>query len=459
MRTRRTVRDVRRHNRSILLSTLYLGEHRSRQELSRMTGLSQATVSNVMADLVAEGLVVEAGLAGSDGGRPRVLLRVDPGYARVVGVDVGETRVRAEIVDLGMRPLAAVDHPLPAGRPDPVAVAEQILASVRQLTVTTGPGEVLGIGIGVPGTVEQGRQAVVHAQTIGWDAVPLEGLLRAGTDLPIWIDNGAKTLGQAEMWIGAGRGADTAVVTLVGSGVGAAVITDGDVYRGASSSAGEWGHTTLVYGGRACRCGSLGCLEAYIGAGAVLDRWREARAAAGSGDSARDGVSGHEDGDRAAGAGGAMGGTEGGDGSRGRGSAEESALAALLAAADTDPVAGAVLAETVGYLGAGIADLVNLFNPERIVVAGWVGRLVGERRLDLIREAVERRALRHPFSQTSIVLGQLGPDAVAVGAATLPVADLLARGGMRTRSHPAADTYLTSRPEVADRARAVAASA
>lgn len=392
---KQTVRDLRRHNRSVLLSTLYLGDPQSRQDLSRTTGLSQGTVSNVVGELVDEGLIVEAGLVDSDGGRPRTLLRVNPEYTRVIGVDVGETRIRTEVFDLAMRPLAMVDRPLASARPEPDAVVTQVLRSLNAVMrqAAVGPQDVLGVGIGVFGTVEQGREATVYAQTIGWEAVGLERMLRTGTTLPIYVDNGAKTLGQAEMWFGAGRGVRHAVIALVGSGVGAAVITNGTVYRGATSSAGEWGHTNLVYNGRPCRCGSHGCLEAYVGAEGVLDRYRQARG-----------------------------------GRPVPGDDEESALAALLAAAPGSRSAARVLEETAGYLGAGIASLVNLFNPERIVLAGWAGLALGARLLPQIRAAAAERALRHPFGQTTIQLGQLGPDAVALGAATLPVADLLARG-------------------------------
>ena len=401
MQSKRTVRDLRRHNRSVLLSNLYLGDPQSRQDLTRSTGLSQGTVSTVIAEMIEEGLVVEAGLVESDGGRPRTLLQVDPGYAHVVGVDVGETRVRAEVFDLAMRPLASTDRPLPSDRPAPGAVVEQVLASVAEVTRQAGvdPSGGLGVGVGVWGTVEQGEQAIVHAPTVGWQAVPLERMLRDGIALPIYLDNGAKTLGQAEMWFGAGRGARHAVITLIGSGVGAAVITDGAVYRGTTSSAGEWGHTSLVYDGRDCRCGSRGCLEAYVGAEAILDRYRLARG-------------GHP----------------------APGEDEESALTALLAAAGSSRAAARVLEETAGYLGAGIANLVNLFNPERIVLAGWAGHALGAQLLPRIRAAAAQRALLHPFSQTSILLGELGQDAVALGAATLPVADLLARGAQPDRT-------------------------
>ncbi|MCW2639444.1 MAG: family transcriptional regulator [Dactylosporangium sp.] len=399
MKTQRTtVRDVRRTNRSVLLSKLFLDGRVSRLELSRLTGLSAGTVSNVTGELIDEGLVVEAGLVESDGGRPRVLLAVDPRYGYVIGVDVGETGIKVELFDLSMRALATVDQPVDSASPDPGKVADLVVAGLREVIAgaEVPADRVLGAGIGVFGTVEQGPLALVHAPTVGWDAVPLEALVRAGTDLPLFFDNGAKTLGQAEMWFGAGRGARHAVFVLVGSGVGAAIVTDGATYRGTSSSAGEWGHTTIVYGGRPCRCGARGCLEAYVGAEGVLDRFREAsrRRAAPAAD-------------------------------------EESQLAALIQAADRSKTAARVLDDTAGYLGAGIANLVNLFNPERIVLGGWAGLALGSRLLPRIREEAGAQALAHPFGQTSIELCRLGPDAVAVGAATLPVADLLARGARR----------------------------
>ncbi|MFC6090804.1 ROK family transcriptional regulator [Saccharothrix lopnurensis] len=401
---RTTVRDLRRQNRATLLSTLFFDGPLSRYELSRLSGLSAATVSNVTAELVEDGLVVEAGSVDSDGGRPRVLLRVNPAFGHVVGVDVGETGIKVELFDLGLTQLAARDHALSPS--SPAAVASLVASSVRDVVAAAGVpvSTVLGVGVGVPGTVEQGAAAVVHAPTIGWDAVRLEELIRAaGGTWPLYVENGAKTQGQAEMWFGAGRGARHVVIALIGSGVGAAVVTDGGVYRGATSSAGEWGHTTIVYGGRPCRCGALGCLEAYVGAEAILDRYRKARG-------------------RNLAAGG-----------------EQSTVAALIAAAAHSRTAARVLDETAGYLGAGIANLVNLFNPERIVLGGWAGLALGAHQLDRIVAATRAHALRHPFDQISIELGRFGPDAVAVGAATLPVAALLEGAADPRKSTPRAD--------------------
>jgi predicted NBD/HSP70 family sugar kinase len=384
---RSTVRDLRRDNRSMLLSALYFDQPCSRQDLSMATGLSPASVSNVIRELIGEGIVLEAGSVDSDGGRPRVLLEINSDYGYVVGVDVGETRVRVELFDLTMTERARADYPLDPRQHGVEVIVEAILTGLSAVLASAEVDSqtVLGAGVGVPGTVEHGSEVLVYGQAYGWEAVPLERLLRAGTDLPLHIDNGAKTMGQAELWFGAGRGARHAVVCLIGSGVGASIIAPGAVPQRSSSSPGEWGHTTVMVGGRLCRCGSQGCLEAYVGAEAILDRY----------------------------------------GLPLPGEDEESALAALLDLAATSARAAKVLTDTAVYLGAGIADLINLFSPERIILGGWAGLLLGERMLPEIREAARRQSLSHPFADTSIELGRLGPEAVALGAATLPIEHFL----------------------------------
>jgi len=396
---RTTVRDMRRSNRSVLLTSIYRDGPLSRYELGHQTSLSAASVSNLVGELIEEGLVEEAGSVESDGGRPRVLLRVAPSFGYVVGAEVGETRVRVELFDLAMNVLSTSVYPIDTAKPAPALAVKYVLAGLAEVLAEAriSPDRVVGLGVAVAGVVEGPADAVVHAQTLGWDAVPFGAMLAAKTDIPIQVDNGANTLGQAEMWFGAGRGSTDAVVALVGSGVGAALVTGGSSYRGARSSAGEWGHTTIMYGGRLCRCGAEGCLEAYVGAEGVLDRYR---------------LAGGE--------------LPGGD--------EEADFTALLEAVDTSEVAAKVVEATIGYLGAGFANLVNLFNPEKIVLGGWAGLLLGERYLPQLREAVGRHALRQPYAQVSIELCELGRDAVAMGAAALPVLRLLRDGGTPVRA-------------------------
>ncbi|WP_331769916.1 ROK family transcriptional regulator (plasmid) [Embleya sp. NBC_00888] len=393
-----TVQDLRRGNRAQVLLRLYSDGPLSRQELSGLTGLSAATVSNVVGELVDSGIVGEAGALDSSGGRPRVLLRVEPGHASVIGVDVGETRVRVELFDLSMREIARDDMALSAQGADVEEVVRHILTGITKVIGEAGvdPATIMGVGIGVPGLVEHGPELLVHGQTTGWDAVPLLRLLREGTDLPLVIDNGAKTMGQAEMWFGAGRGAENAVMILLGSGIGASIVTNGKPYRGSTTSAGELGHLTVNVRGRRCRCGALGCLEAYVGAEAVLDSYRELRP--------DDVLTGAD---------------------------EETRLAALVAAADISAAAAEVLETTALYLGVGIGNLINLLNPQRVVLGGWAGLVVGARMLPAIQSHAAEHSLRRPFEGTIIELARLGPDAVALGAATLPIERFLRSGGAR----------------------------
>ncbi|MEU8460944.1 ROK family transcriptional regulator [Streptomyces sp. NPDC029003] len=416
LRGGRTVRDLRRGNRSAVLRQLYFGGPMSRQELGPATGLSSGSVSNVVGELIADGLLEEAGIVDSDGGRPRTLLRVSPASAHMIGVDVGETRVRVELFDLTLTELARTELPLsPRGCYDVGPIVDHVRTGIATVLAEAGVStdRLLGVGVGVPGIVDRDAAGgtVVHGQTIGWDAVPLEALLRATKalpdEVPYLIDNGARTLGQAEMWFGAGRGAREAVVVLFGSGVGASLITDG------SGTALEWGHLTVSVRGRRCRCGALGCLEAYTGAESVLARWAER-------------------GGGAADAPGAATDEEEAD--------EEEALAALLAAAGAgDALAREVLEETAEYLGAGLSDLINLFKPERILIGGWAGLMLGPHVLPAVREHATRYALPYPAARVSIDLSALGPDAVTVGAATLPLSAFFTAGGRRPLPVPPAE--------------------
>ncbi|MBP2473338.1 putative NBD/HSP70 family sugar kinase [Crossiella equi] len=392
-RTNQTVHDLRRANRAAVLRRLYFDGARSRQDLATATGLSQASVSNVVSALLAEDVLCEAGQVDSDGGRPRSLVRVNARYATVVGVEVAETWVRVKAFDLTLAVRAEATLPLAPEEIEPDLVAKHVRAGLDEVLAGVDPGTVLGIGVGVPGVVEQGGagELLVHGHTPAWRRVPLEALLRKETDLPLHIDNGANTMGQAEMWFGAGRGARHAVIALIGSGVGAGVIVDGTSFRGAHRSAGEWGHTTLALDGPPCRCGSRGCLEVFAGAEAMVARYRALR------------------------------------GDTGPLLAEEAALRAAFA--DPDPAARALVEQSARYLGAGIANLVNLFNPERILLGGWAGLLLAEQHLPLIRDTARAYALDHPFDGTTIATCELGPDAIALGAATLWVHRFLAGGG------------------------------
>lgn len=394
--SRWTTRALRKYNRAAALSRLYEQGSASRQELAELTGLSSATVTNVITELLADGLVVEAGSVSSAGGRPRGILRVATENLRVAGVDVGETEIRVGLFDGALNPLEMTSRS-PGADLAPAHVVSLVTDAIAEVTAdSTVP--LLGVGVGVPGAVDErpGTETddgLVYAPTLGWDAVPFGGMVAAGVGAPVHLENCATALGQAEMWFGAGRGAHRAVVTLLGVGVGAALMTSDSSPRGGSGLTSEWGHTVVTIDGRPCRCGSRGCLEAYVGADAVLARYRDS----------------------------------GGEVST---LGPQEALRALIARAGTDDIARTVLDDTAKVLGVGVGNLINLLAPDRVVIAGWAGLVLGPSILPRVREVARGHALPHAFGAVAIVLGESGQDAVARGAASLPMLALLRSGSL-----------------------------
>jgi predicted NBD/HSP70 family sugar kinase len=372
----------------------------NRVVLSDLTGLSSASITNVISDLLSEGLIIEAGTEGSEGGRPRVLLEPNPCFVSI-GVDVGETSICIEAFDLGMKVVGKTALDVQPREIAPQEVIAAVTAGVRDLMQSSELADrvVLGVGVGVPGVVEQGPEGV-HAPGLGWQNVALGPALQREVEVPVLVDNGAKTLGQAEMWFGAGRGASHAIVALLGLGVGAAIFTNGVLYRGSASSAGEWGHTCIVARGRQCRCGARGCLEAYVGAEPLLAQWRERNPRV----------------------------------RLPRRNNQEEGIDKLIKAASSDKTVVELFEEVAMYLGIAAANLVNLFNPERIIIGGWLGLRLGPVLLDDIRTTLTEQALAYPAMRVRLELGTLGNDAVALGASTLVVSRLIESGGEVVRA-------------------------
>lgn len=392
---RRTARDLRQGNRFDILRRLYRTTDASRHEIAHDTGLSFATVSNTVGELIESAVLVEAGFVSSGGGRPRALVAVNAGRGALLGVDVAETYVHAEAFDLRLRSLATVERELHPedNRPDDVvahvgAAVESVLRHTR-----LAPADVLGVGVSLPGQVDREAGVSVFAPNWNWHDVPVGTPLTTRLGLPLYLDNPLKASTAAELWFGAGREADDLAVVTLGTGVGAGFAIGGSLHRGVSNSAGEWGHTTLVLDGRLCHCGSQGCVEAYVGAAGIMHHLR---------DLAPDSPLLHS-GDQTA------------------------TIEELQRAAErSDPVAVKVLDDTARYLGAGIANLVNLVNPEVVVLGGWVSSRLGVHLIAETRTVLARHALRRPADAVRLELCRLGRNAVSLGAATLALEGFLA---------------------------------
>ncbi|MBO1338001.1 ROK family transcriptional regulator [Streptomyces sp. VRA16 Mangrove soil] len=389
---KRTSRDIRTANRYDVLRHIIAESPVSRRELAALTGLSQATVANLVSELLDLGLLTEVGFEDSAGGRPRGLVAVAAGHGALVGVDVAETYVHAELFDLALKPWARADRELRPGENRPEQVVARIAEAVHEV-LAGHEGRVLGVGVSLPGQVDREGGVSVYAPNWNWHGVPLRTLLAERIDLPLHLDNPLHASTVAELWFGAARGREDAVVVNLGTGVGAGLALGGGLYRGIGNSAGEWGHTTLVLDGRLCHCGNHGCVETYVGAPGIMLNLRELSPSSPL----------LHPGDQTA------------------------TLRALgRAAAEGEPVAVKAVRDTARYLGAGIADLVNLLNPEVIVLSSWVTTYLGDVLLDEVRAAVARHALRHSLARAEIVLSPIPTDPVCLGAATFALEAALA---------------------------------
>src|SRR5262245_27226862 len=175
-------------------------------------------MTNVVSELLEQGLITEAGSKQSEGGRPHTLLSINPDYGAFVGIDVGETHIRVELFDLTLRNLGTLKQPIAPKEVQPEQVVQHIVEGLQELLDESGltQANLVGIGIGLPGVVEQSEGSAVFAPMWEWRRVPLLTMLKQHLDTPIYLDNGAKAMALAEMWFGAGRGTDNLAILLIG---------------------------------------------------------------------------------------------------------------------------------------------------------------------------------------------------------------------------------------------------
>ena len=403
-----------------VLDEVRLGRSRSRSEVADRTGLSRAIVAARLVELLDRGLVVEGEPGPSTGGRPprRLTFRGDAGHVLVA--DLGASSIDVAVTTLDGRILGHFDEPADVAAGPDVALqrVEELFGQLRRASRSL-PGHLWGIGIGVPGPVEFRTGRPISPPIMpGWDGYPVRERFAARFDAPVWVDNDVNVLALGEWRSGVATGHDNVVVVKVGTGIGAGIIADGRLHRGAQGAAGDVGHIQVAADGDIlCRCGNTGCLEALAG-GAALARDGEAAARDGRSDRLADVLE-----------------------ARGAVTAEDVARAASFG----DPEAIALLQAAGGRIGAMLAGVVNFFNPSLVVVGGGVAQS-GDALLASIREAVYGRSLPLATRELLIRRSSLGGLAGVVGASAMVVDQLFARDSL-ARWAPAGEP--SGMPEVA----------
>lgn len=311
----------------------------------------------------------------------------------VLGIDIGGTNlVVAAVATDGSRVAGLRSEPTDAGRGADAVIGRLVAMARRTIDETRDAdpsARLTGIGIGSPGPVDVATGVVLLTPNLGWVNMPVRDMIADPLGLPATLDNDATCAMAGEWWLGAARGARHAVTFTLGTGIGGGLVVDGNVVHGASDVAGEIGHITIETNGRRCGCGNDGCLEAYASGTAIARRMTEAIGAGGESSLA-------------------------GPGDRG----PLTAQAVYEAAAAGDALALEVVHDTAKYLGVGVANLINILNPEIVVICGGVTQ-AGDRLFTPLRREVTRRAFKPAVEVCRIVPGELPGTAGVVGAAKI----------------------------------------
>jgi predicted NBD/HSP70 family sugar kinase len=365
----------------------------SRAEIARRANLSRSTVSEVVEALLPTGLVAEGGHGESSGGRRPIMLHFQDDACCILGAEMGASHLAVALTNLRGQVLdwELCDHPV---RNDPEGTRARLTAMCEKALKTWrgGASRLVGIGVGVPSPVDPRHPFALSRVVLpAWQGA--SGLEHLGRrfGVPVSVDNDANLGALAEQWWGAGRGIADFAYVKVGTGVGSGHVINGELYRGAGGFAGEIGHLSMDPHGETCMCGLRGCLALYVGSPALVERAGELRATMPG--TALDG---------------------------------EITMTALEAAGLAgDPLALQVAREAATYLGIAVSGMLNLMDPAVVIVGGGITTM-GDRFLGPLREIVGMRTRVSGGAGPAIVMSKLGPQSVAVGAASLVLKEALA---------------------------------
>ena len=387
MMIKATQQQTKQHNKQLILKTIYNDRPISRADIARATHLTRTTVSNVVAELLQNGMVEEIGHGPSGGGKRPILLGMVEDSRNLIGIDLGNSEFRGGIFDLRGRMLHNISLPVNECRDEE---AVNLVYELIDQLIAASSSTVVGIGIGTPGVTDAQRGVVFEAVNLGWHNLPLKKLLQDRFDFPVHVANDSQVATLAEYIFGQSQRMPNLVVVKVGQGISAGVVLNGRLYIGERSGQGEIGHVVVAENGPLCRCGLIGCLETVASTRAVI---QQAQAIAANDPNSLL----HQFTDN-------------------------------VEAINTDIVFQAFQAGDEGvrqiiatagcYLGIAIAHLVALLNVEHIVIGGRLARF-GMFLIESIKQEMSQRLLSKIAGETKVSLSSLGQNIVIQGGVAL----------------------------------------
>ncbi|MDM0010857.1 ROK family protein [Variovorax sp. J22P168] len=380
-----------------LLQTTFWSSGGSRHGMAEQLGFSKSKANALIAGLVEQGLLAEAGLQRSSGGRRPENLELHSGLGVVVGVDVGATSLDVAVLGAGLSVLAHHGEAADV-RKGPGVVLARVRELVRELLAQTGFGarQVLGIGIGVPGPVNFEIGQLVNPPLMpAWDSFSIRDYLREDYAAPVFVDNDVNLMALGELWR-MKRSLSNFLVIKVGTGIGCGIVCHGEVYRGAAGSAGDVGHICVDQEGPRCHCGNLGCVEA-MAAGPAITRMAVEAAESGQSEALAECLRAH---------------------------GRIEAIDVGQASRAGDASANAIVQRAGSLIGQMLASIVNFFNPSHVFIGGGITR-IGPLFLAAVRQSVYQRSLALSTRHLEIQYTPLGAQAGLIGAGVLAMNETL----------------------------------
>lgn len=368
---------IKQHNKLMILDIIKKQRPISRAEITKITGMSATSIGRFVSELCEEGVIRETELTSSGVGRKAIMLDIEPGAIYTIGVDIEKKRISFGIMDFSESIIVYHRIDYQAQKANPEETADRICQEIRGLIERQGiPYEkVIGVGIGVPGVIDYENGVVQLSTTFGWKGVAFADLIERELRIKTVIDNDLKVKILSEYLYGSAKGSNKTALIGIGTGIGSALIINGEVFRGGSNSAGELGHTTLDPNGNLCECGKRGCLQTYIDENSLI---LEARRVT-----------------------------------------DISDVRQVFAAARNDERwAKEIVSRTALYIGITINNIVCMYNPDTVILSGDLVENFREI-VDLVDQHSEQ-VIWEPFKgKFKVIPSELRGDAIVMGAGAL----------------------------------------
>lgn len=373
-------------NDCLVLNTIRHQGPISRADIAKATNLTAPAITYITNKLLDSGIVTEHTIGQSSGGRRPILLAINPDTLNVLVIHISSNRLRGYLVDGELNVISEKEYSVQKMAKDDIL--ELMLSTILDLE-KDAKTDILGIGVVVHGPVQSKEGISLFAPNLGWRNVPIKYIVEEKIGLPTFVENDVRAMAIGEFYFGSASDIENMVFLKVGYGIGSAIFIDGKLYRGCGDSAGEIGHTTIDVGGPLCSCGNYGCLEAVASENALVKSMIK---------SIKEGRSSMVQ---------EMAG----------GNLEDITPEMIYEAAEkNDNLAGRFLRQTARYLGIGIANAINTFNPELLVIGGGIVKAKSSIEKTML-DTVKDRCLENSFNQCKIEFSQMGEIATIKGAA------------------------------------------